>query len=405
MRQVSCFERRGGGRAVEWFVRTGHGEWQAMKVLHCSATFEPASGGPARSVPQLALALARRGASVGLWSPLASAGGIADLRPEEMAAIPLLSGDFRKVLGRFQPDLVHDHGLWLGCHHQVALECRRAGVPRLVSPRGMLEPWALAHKKWKKKLAWWAYQRRDLEAAALLHATADSEAVHLRQLGLKHEIVVVPNGVTMPDWHVSEPPVAADIGRGPGGRTAVFLSRIQKKKGLPMLVEAWRRVRPEGWRMRVVGPDEEGHLAEVRDLVEKAGLGTSWSFEGALFGEAKWELLREADLFILPTHSENFGIAVAEALAAGVPVITTRGAPWDGLETRDCGWWTGISAEAIAAALAKATGMTDGERSAMGRRGRSWVAEAFGWESIADRMMESYRTIPGMRMKGGRSGS
>jgi glycosyltransferase involved in cell wall biosynthesis len=86
-------------------------------------------------------------------------------------------------------------------------------------------------------------------------------------------------------------------------------------------------------------------------------------------------------------------------------VITTRGAPWDGLETRDCGWWTEIAAEAIAAALAEATGMTDDERSAMGGRGRAWVAEAFGWESIADRMMEAYRGIPAMRRKAGRSRS
>jgi glycosyltransferase involved in cell wall biosynthesis len=376
-----------------------------MRILHCTATFEPASGGPARSVPQLALALARRGASVGLWSPLASAAGIADLRPEEMAGIPVSSGEFRQCLESFQPDLVHDHGLWLGCHHQVARECRRAGVPRVASPRGMLEPWALSHKKWKKKLAWWAYQRRDLAAAALLHATADSEAVNLRRLGLRNEVVVVPNGVAMPEWRDSKPLATVASGAAPELRTAVFLSRIQKKKGLPMLVEAWAKVRPAGWRMRVVGPDEEGHLAEVRGWVEKAGLGASWSFEGALFGEAKWELLREADLFILPTHSENFGIAVAEALASGTPVITTRGAPWDGLETRDCGWWTEIAAEAMAAALAEATGMTDDERSAMGGRGRAWVAEAFGWESIADRMMEAYRGIPAMRRKVGRSRS
>jgi len=376
-----------------------------MRILHCAATFDPASGGPARSVPQLALALARRGGQVGLWSPVASASGIADLQPEQLAGIPVLSGHIRQCLERFRPDLVHDHGLWQGCHHHVALECRRLGVPRVVSPRGMLEPWALSHKKLKKKLAWWTYQRCDLGAAALLHATADSEAVNLRRQGLRNEIAVVPNGVTMPEWLESVLFERPASGVEPVHRTAIFLSRIQKKKGLPMLVEAWARVRPAGWRMRVVGPDEEGHLAEVRELVEKAGLGTSWSFEGALFGEAKWELLREADLFILPTHSENFGIAVAEALAAGTPVITTRGAPWDGLETRDCGWWTKIDSKAIAGALEDATSRPDRELAAMGRRGRAWVAEAFGWEPIADQMMEAYRSIPGMRMKYKGSGS
>lgn len=371
-----------------------------MRILHCSATFDPASGGPARSVPQLALALSRRGGQVALWSPLASAAGIADLRQEEMAGIPVFSGDFCQALASFRPDLVHDHGLWQGCHHRVARECRRAGLPRVVSPRGMLEPWALSHKKWKKKIAWWAYQRGDLAAAAFVHATADSEAVNLRRLGLRNEFAVVPNGVTMPGWLDSGPTGKPVSGAGPVYRTAVFLSRIQKKKGLPMLVEAWSKVRPAGWRMRVVGPDEEGHLAEVRHKVAVAGLTTEWSFEGPLFGEAKWDLLREADLFILPTHSENFGIAVAEALAAGTPVITTKGAPWDGLESRDCGWWTEIDAKAISAALADATSLSDRERTAMGRRGRAWVAEAFGWESIADRMLEAYRLIPGVESKG-----
>ena len=295
-------------------------------------------------------------------------------------------------LGEF--DLLHDHGLWLPCNHRIANAARALELPRIVSPRGMLEPWALNHKKWKKKIAWQLYQKKDLETAACLHATAESEAEQLRELGLRAPIAVIPNGVDEMDHDAQ-----FKIQSNNGPYTALFLSRIHPKKGLPLLIEAWAKVKPTGWRMRVVGPEEAGHLSELKELVVKAGLEESWQFEGPLDGESKWQAYSEADLFILPTYSENFGIVVAEALAAGVPVITTQGTPWIQLQTKGCGWWVSADSSSIANALGEAVTLPRKELREMGARGRSLVKRDYSWDRIGEQMRDCYLWLLGRGSK------
>jgi glycosyltransferase involved in cell wall biosynthesis len=145
--------------------------------------------------------------------------------------------------------------------------------------------------------------------------------------------------------------------------------------------------------MRLVGPDEEGHRAELIEKVAKAGLSEDWSFEDGLEGEGKWSAMAEADLFILASHSENFGIVVAEALASGTPVITTTGTPWQKIVENGCGWWVDATAAALAGALAEACAITDEERSSMGSRGRDWIAADFGWGGIAENIELFYRDL------------
>lgn len=361
-----------------------------MRVLHTIASLDPSAGGPARSVPQLAAAQTALGHCVMLWSADPSPPPLAD--PEDgTRACRRLSGRLTEALEAAGPiDLIHDHGLWLPVNHQVAREAARRGVPRVVSPRGMLEPWSLQHKALKKRLAWWLYQRRDLRSAAALHATSRSEADQLRQLGLPNPIILAPNGVPLPVLPEEDGPVAANPPK-PGPRTALFISRIHKVKGLPMLVQAWAQLRPAGWRMQVVGPDEDGHRAELETMVRTAGLADSWSFHGPAEGPAKWQALQEADLLILPTHSESFGIVVAEALASGRPVITTQGAPWEGLISHGCGWWTDISPAGLLGALREACALDRTSLRSMGRRGRLWMQQDFAWPAIARTIIEGYK--------------
>lgn len=145
--------------------------------------------------------------------------------------------------------------------------------------------------------------------------------------------------------------------------------------------------------MRIVGPDEGGHLAEVKALVQRAGLNESCEFPGSAEGGAlHWEY-RNADLFILPSHTENFGMVVGEAMAHGLPVITTHGAPWQLLETEHCGWWVPVSVEGIAAALEDATRRSPEELAAMGARGRAVVEERFAWDRIAKEMIACYEWV------------
>jgi glycosyltransferase involved in cell wall biosynthesis len=355
-----------------------------MRVLHTVASLDPATGGPARSVPDLAGALQR----VGVQCLLRTA-----VPWKEAWVLPLLEAGV-EVLPPGEGwqgaavDLIHDHGLWLPSNHQVARLAGRRGLARVVSPRGMLEPWALNHRKWKKRLAWHLYQKRDLGSAALLHATADSEAEQFRRLGLRGQIVTLPNGVDLPPAGAGGPPVQDDA-----VRTVLFLSRIHPKKGLPMLLQAWSRLRPEGWRLRIAGPDEGGHRAELERLADELKLRGSVSLEGALEGAEKEEAFRECGLVVLPTFSENFGIVVAEALARGLPVITTTGAPWQGLLTRRCGWWVAPEVAALEGALREACARDPQALREMGQRGVRWMAEDFSWQGIARRMAAAYEGI------------
>jgi len=199
---------------------------------------------------------------------------------------------------------------------------------------------------------------------------------------------VIPNGVDIPAGIEKKTPSNSP-------KTALFFSRIHPKKNLPALVEAWALVRPAGWRMRIVGPDFEGHRSQVEELVHEKNLDDVFSFGNPVYGDARWDIYRKADLFILPTLSENFGIAVPEALACGIPVITTEGAPWAGLKENNCGWWVPLGVEPLAQALREGTEASDAEREMMGRRGRAWVEKNFAWESAALKMKSLYEWILG----------
>jgi glycosyltransferase involved in cell wall biosynthesis len=341
----------------------------------------------------LAAALAASGVEVGLWS---ADGSVAER--EDLCARPglvPLSGTAREALRLFGPvDLLHDNGLWLSHNHELAALARRAGIPRLVSTRGMLEPWALRHKRWKKRVAWALYQRRDLQRAAGLHVTAAPEAEHVRELGLGVAVRLVPNGVDLPEARVLGEDVLDRASAASGTlRTALFLGRLYPVKGLPMLLDAWRQVRPAGWRLLLAGPDEAGHRAVLERQIRAQGLGEMVSFAGVLSGDAKTRALLGAELFILPSYTESFGLAVAEALAHGVAVLTTTGTPWTELPQRGCGWSVVPTADALAAALQEATTQPPSVLRAMGARGRAWMAADFAWSRVGAEMRSAYQAL------------
>ena len=316
------------------------------------------------------------------------------------------------------PNLIHSHGVWHPANHWATRAARRFGVPLIIHPRGMLEPWALGQKAWKKRLALALFQRRDLDRAAAFVATSEMEYLNLRRLGLCQPVAVIPNGVSFPYGAEAEaetfedgfPRVGGTLGCREGRlgdwdqesdqareRIALFLSRIHPKKGVLELIQAWSQVAPHApaaWRLRLVGPDEGGHWSEAARLVDQLGVGAKVEYLGPVEGERKAALYREADLFVLPTFSENFGLVVAEALAYGVPVITTRGAPWADLETYGCGWWIETGVAPLAAALRAAMALSDAERAAMGARGRVYVRR-YNWDVIAAETLALYRWVLG----------
>jgi glycosyltransferase involved in cell wall biosynthesis len=287
--------------------------------------------------------------------------------------------------------IIQSHGIWTQPNHVAACVARELGLPFIVSAHGTLEPWALRHHAWKKRPAWRLWVLRDLRSAGVLRATAEQEVQAMRALGLRNPIALIPNGADLPP--VSE---GSEIrGQKSGVRSALFISRIHPSKGLLNLVAAWSKVRPAGWRVVVCGPDECGHTQQVKRAVTKAGLAGVFDFKLPVYGPEKESLYASADLFVLPTFSENFGLVIAEALAAGVPVVTTKGAPWEELHTHQCGWWIDIGVEPLAAALREAVALSDEQRRNMGQRGRRLVEENYGWPNIGRNMKAVYAWVLG----------
>ncbi len=385
----------------------------SFKVLFAIAGLHPESGGPSRSVPALCEALGHHGVKVEVVSLDYGPGFGEPLIPSRAAAqttlvscssalercaqwTPRFKSAIRDRSRNGDVQLVHDTGLWLLTNHAVATVCREFRIPRIVSPRGMLSSWALRFKGLKKRIAWVLYQRRDLQCAQVLHATSPEEAREFRAVGLRQAIAVVPNGIEVPDLSQkprAESKVPFALRPSPfasRSKVLLYLGRIHPIKGLPDLLCAWASVRPQGWRVVVAGRDEGCHQRELEALARQLHIENDFEFAGQVAGEARWELYRGADLFVLPSYSENFGLVVGEALACGVPVITTRATPWEELETHRCGWCIDVGAEHLALALGQAIGQTDEERREMGARGRQLVETRYSWLGVAEQMHAVY---------------
>jgi glycosyltransferase involved in cell wall biosynthesis len=378
------------------------------RIVFLTTSLSRSSGGPFLSVSGLAEAVAKDGgvnvsvvgayANPSLWNedqlqwsgtPIKAMayGGLRSVPPlrDELAAT--LASDACHDTNA----LVHLHGLWDAASLALALLRNRLECPLVVSPRGMLEPWALAQRGIKKTVALRLWQHRLLVEATILHATSQMEYEGFRRLGFLNPVAIVPNGIRLPPDAVPRggaSPPSATPGLAPS-RRCVFLSRIHPKKGLPILLNAWSRLRPQGWTLEIAGAGDQTHERQVREIIAALGL-EGVSLVGDLRGPDKWAFLATADLFILPTYSENFGIAVAEAMAVGVPVITTHGTPWQVLEEQQMGWWVPVAEQALFSALQEAVSEPIPRLRARGERARRYVRDSFGWDSIGHRMRACY---------------
>lgn len=378
-----------------------------MKVLHVISGISRSSGGPSRSSQGLVAALCNAGVDAWIWPLDGAEPWIPGVRKIEMG----LGRGAMPAVGLKSFDLVHIHGIWDRRLHKIAVMCRKASVPYVIAPRGMLEPWSLRQKWLKKRIARWLYQDRDLKLTAALHATAESEAEQFRRLGFRNKIIISPNGVNVPAGTFK---VKAE-GEGEQ-RIALFVSRMHPKKGVLELVESWARVKPKGWQCELVytmnSDEERAYEQKVKNRILALGMSyqdkggtvhcsTSTSrfdflFTGPLDDDVKWSAYARADLFVLPTYSENFGIVIAEALWAGVPVITTKGTPWKELDERKCGWWIDLPPiDSLDKALGEAVEHSNNPNNRtilqeMGCRGRELVEKGYTWAAVCDKMVRGY---------------
>jgi glycosyltransferase involved in cell wall biosynthesis len=361
-----------------------------VTVLHTVGSLGIAAGGPSRTVPSLCEALLSTGRQnlqivTGGSSRFGDNVSLPHVPVREFPANSMRQ--WRASLQQLiscnvgadddQVTILHDHGQWLPINRASASIARTAGIPRIVTPRGMLSPWAMRHRWWKKQIAWYSFARRDLRDAKVVHATSELEANELRQLGVKNPIAVIANGVDRPPLDVTTIQKKNQV---------LFLSRLHAKKGVKQLVDVWRKIQPCDWDLILAGPDES-HLISSLELTPRDTIRWVGEVEGA----RKWQLLAESRLFVLPSYSENFGVAVAESLIAGTPVITTHGTPWSSVVERGCGWWIPMTPQDLEDAIRLALECSPEDLASMGRRGCEFASSAFGWTSIAEQMADVYR--------------
>jgi glycosyltransferase involved in cell wall biosynthesis len=383
-----------------------------MRVLHVAPYFAPAFcyGGPPRSILGLCQALAAAGVEVEVYTTTAN--GDAEL-PPQLAGVDRYDGIRVRYFARSRPrrffrasgfgdeveralarvDLVHLHGLWnlpvwIGAHRALRLL-----VPYAVSPRGMLDGGSFAHHRLRKEICYSAWEKRYLRTAAFLHATSRREEEEIEKRSLGPPIVCLPNGVFTP-----EPSTLSSFrkktGIPPDVPVVVYLGRLHRTKRLDLLFGAMKMVWKDEptCRLVVAGPADG---LDPRALIPGPD-APRIHVTGALDEGEKWALLSEADVLVLCSDSESFGLSVVEALAVGTPVVATRTCPWEELERERCGLWVEQDVESIAEGVS--TILRDGEGArAMGSRGRELVRRRYSWPAIGQEMAKHYQRIVGSR--------
>lgn len=332
-------------------------------------------------------------------------------------------------------DIIHNNGLWMMPCVYPLWACKGTKCKLVVAPRGSLATWSLKKGWLKKKVFGWLLQNAVLRHADMFHATCVKEYEEIRALGYKQPVAIVPIGMEVPvstksaqlpvascqfpdpsfsarcaRAHVPQFPVRGDVDLAPDEKLKTqnsepktanrlkriaFFGRVHKVKAVDHLVKAWGALHADlpDWELVIAGPDC-GAKAELDAIIAEESIPRV-RFTGEINGQAKYDFLTDADIYVLPSHTENFGITVAEALACGTPTVASQGTPWEGLETERCGKWVPIGVEPLTAALRELTNLTDEERAEMGKRGRAWIQRDFSWDGIGAKMKAAYAWLLG----------
>lgn len=355
-----------------------------MKVINIVGSLDISAGGPSRSVPQTCEQLSKLGVSITLVARPSNDPVVVptsdNLKVKFLSFKQLIA--FGRSISTNEVDLIHLQHVWDPYIHVMAWWARKKNIPYIITPRGMLEPWILQQNTWKKKLGLFLYQRTDLKKAALIHATCELEKKNICNLGLQNPISIIPNGVDLSE--------VKKVKTHYETKKMVFLSRIHPKKGIELLLNAWRNVDTAGWTLEIAGNGDANYIDSLKtSAIDLKNV----HFVGPQLGEAKWDYLRSAAIMVLPTYSENFGIVVAEALAVGVPVITTEGTPWEELNTNNCGWWIELIPLKLEKALSKAINATKEELQLKGTNGIALIHNNYDVKAVAKQMKELYKAV------------
>ncbi|MGH8021655.1 MAG: glycosyltransferase [Opitutaceae bacterium] len=291
-------------------------------------------------------------------------------------------------------DIVHAHGLYTMAHWMLGSAARRQDRALVYHVHGFFEPWILARSRARKRLVHGLFEDANFKHARLWRALTSKEAEQIRAQGITAPIVVAANGIDLAAFDATSEAIASSPFAVKSRRRMLFLARLHPKKGLGLLIPAWARVRQEArdWELVIAGPDELGHLAEAQSLVKTHELENEIRFTGAVTGADKLALLRSADAFILPSHSEGFSVAILEAMACRVPVAATHACNFPELDTEGGGWLCQAEPEAVTKMLIQTLSTSDSERRDRGLAARRLVEQRYTWPSIARTILDACAT-------------
>ncbi len=388
-----------------------------MKILHIVATLSPRYGGPSKVCKEMCRALAQVGEEVTIYTtdmdfprgrmdvpvdaPIAQDGYIVRYFPVEFEPY-MLSLEMERTLRRRAKefDLIHIHGLYRFPQAIAAYYARRYGIPYIVRPHGSLDPF-LYHRR-KNRLVKRVYEHlielRNLNGASALQFTSQEEMDLTRPLGLKAPGIVIPNGLYLSEYENLPEPGGFRGKHNLGDKKIILhMGRINFKKGLDILVRAFAQVASarEDVHLVLAGPDNEGYGEQVNRWLVREGVRDKATFTGMLQGQDKLEALKDADIFALPSYTENFGIAVLEAMACRLPVVISNKVNiWREVKDGGAGLVTSCDADEVAAAL---TLLLEDEvlRGKMGKAGSVLVNTSYSWDSVARNLLEAYRAVVG----------
>lgn len=377
-----------------------------MKVVFVTNTFSSYGGGLCGAVSGLATAIkpsveelslaayrddrAERSAD---WGDL----NTCEVNATRFCGVHLGSG-LLDVLEAKMPDIVHSHGLWLRNSHYSSKWCLSHNRPYVVSPHGMLDVWAVQNSGWKKKLAGYWFEDSNLQNATCLHALCSSEAQSIRSYGLKKPVMVIPNGIHLPEWN--EEPLEAPWGRQPR-KALLFIGRIHPKKGLPLLLSAWaelKRTHPrfaDEWFLAIAGWSEVGHQDELQRQARELNIESDIEFLGSLYRDDKAAALSQASAFILPSYSEGLPMSVLEAWSYHLPSLVTPECNLPEAFQHEAAVRIDTTVDSVVHGLRSVFSMSEQQREQLGHRAYEMVETQFTWPIIAEKMEEVYQWMLG----------
>ena len=307
--------------------------------------------------------------------------------------------DLLNTITEASPDIIHAHGLRMWPIYGACKVANKKKIPFVLSMHGMMTPALLQRNKLKKKMAYALFDRYTLKNTDLIHATSIQELQHIRDYGCKNPVMISPIGCDIPEL-VQPQEKQNFINKFPeinGKRILLYLGLIHHKKGLLRLIKAWQKQTSshKNWHLVLAGPDNNGHLKEVERMISETNTGNSITLTGPAFGSEKQVVFDLAQAFVVHSDWENFGIVIAEALAAGKPVLTSNQNPWEVLNEKDCGWWIPLKQEALESTLEIVLGLTPEQLETKGQNGQQLIKSQYAWLEVYKKIRASYDWLLG----------